>query len=111
MCLAARWQWYGDFQDSCYRRFAIGAAAGAIGIGVGRSSGEVLQSDPELQKVGFAKRGQEAVAMVRPLRPEVITMDIQMPGMDGFATTKEIMIQQPTLIVVISSATRYAEVE
>jgi two-component system chemotaxis response regulator CheB len=53
--------------------------------------------------VGEAVDGAEGVRLTAELRPDVVTMDILMPGLDGFAATKEIMIATPTPIVVVSS--------
>ncbi len=63
----------------------------------------ILESDPTLKVVGLARNGLEAVALAGQLRPDVITMDIRMPGMDGFVATKRIMHQVPTPIVVVSN--------
>ncbi|HEX6588643.1 MAG TPA: chemotaxis-specific protein-glutamate methyltransferase CheB [Longimicrobiales bacterium] len=63
-----------------------------------------LESDPALRIVGHARDGFEAVRRAAELRPDVITMDIHMPGLDGVAATKEIMIETPTPIVIVSSA-------
>ena len=63
----------------------------------------ILQSDPDLQVVGMANDGEEAVRLAARLRPDVITMDIHMPRMDGFQATREIMRQTPTPIVVVSA--------
>jgi two-component system chemotaxis response regulator CheB len=70
-----------------------------------------LASDPEIQIVGEAKDGVEAVLMTQQLRPHLVTMDIHMPNMDGYAATKEIMITAPTPIVVITGSTQTTEVE
>ncbi|MEO1429446.1 MAG: response regulator transcription factor [Cyanobacteria bacterium J06632_19] len=50
----------------------------------------LLELEPDLEIVGEAKNGQEAVAMVEKLQPDVVLMDIRMPLMDGVAATKEI---------------------
>jgi two-component system chemotaxis response regulator CheB len=65
---------------------------------------QILQSDPAFRVVGVARDGQEAVALANQLRPDVITMDIRMPRMDGFQATKRIMQQVPTPIVVVSAS-------
>src|SRR4051794_30900087 len=72
---------------------------------------EILRSDPEIQVVGHAKDGIEGVEQTQKLRPQVVTMDIRMPGMDGFAATKEIMITAPTPIVVVTASLESREVE
>jgi two-component system chemotaxis response regulator CheB len=71
----------------------------------------ILAADPDVQVIGFADNGRDAVEMARKLHPDVITMDLNMPVMDGFQATKEIMIETPTPIVVVSATSRAAEVE
>lgn len=65
----------------------------------------VLRSDPDIQVVGEARDGAEAVALTRKLRPDVVTMDVLMPRVDGFEATRQIMIEMPTPIVVVTGHT------
>lgn len=64
----------------------------------------VLDADPDLRVVGEAAGGAEAVALVCRLRPSVVVMDINMPGVDGFEATRRIMAQQPTPIVIVTAS-------
>lgn len=66
----------------------------------------IVSVDPQLEVVGEAKDGREAVAMALSLKPDVITMDINMPHVDGLQATEQIMSQNPRPIVVVSSETR-----
>jgi two-component system chemotaxis response regulator CheB len=65
---------------------------------------EILSGDPEFTVVGLAENGARAVELARELRPDLITMDVLMPVLDGLEATKEIMVQTPTPILVVSSA-------
>jgi two-component system, chemotaxis family, protein-glutamate methylesterase/glutaminase len=68
---------------------------------------QVLDADPELEVVGVAANGREALEAVRRTKPHVITMDIHMPHVDGFEATRNIMEACPTPIVIVSgSSTR-----
>jgi two-component system chemotaxis response regulator CheB len=66
----------------------------------------IFNSDPQLQVAGHAKDGREAVALAESLKPDVITMDINMPHMDGLQATAQIMTTNPRPIVIVSSESR-----
>jgi two-component system chemotaxis response regulator CheB len=66
----------------------------------------IFNADPQLQVAGHAKDGREAVALAQSLKPDVITMDINMPHMDGLQATAQIMTTNPRPIVVVSSESR-----
>ena len=66
----------------------------------------ILVSDQQLQVIGHAKDGREAIALAESLKPDVITMDINMPHMDGLQATAQIMTTNPRPIVVVSSESK-----
>src|SRR2546430_7385094 len=63
----------------------------------------MLSAEPDFEVVGEATTGREAIELARALRPSVVTMDIQMPELDGFEATQEILRIHPTPIVIVSS--------
>lgn len=67
---------------------------------------EIINSDPQLEVAGVGRDGREAVALAESLRPDVITMDINMPHVDGLQATELIMSQHPRPIVIVSSESR-----
>jgi len=67
---------------------------------------EIINSDPQLEVAGQARDGREAVALAESLRPDVITMDINMPHVDGLQATDMIMSSHPRPIVIVSSESR-----
>jgi two-component system, chemotaxis family, protein-glutamate methylesterase/glutaminase len=66
----------------------------------------IFNADEHLQVVGKAKDGREAIALSESLKPDVITMDLNMPHLDGLQATAHIMTSNPRPIVVVSSETR-----
>src|SRR5271157_1796055 len=66
----------------------------------------IFNADEQLQVVGHAKDGREAVALAESLKPDVITMDINMPHVDGLQATAQIMTTNPRPIVIVSSESR-----
>ena len=70
---------------------------------------EILAADPDLEVVGEAADGATAIAQCRALRPDVITLDLVLPGVDGLAVTEQIMAHQPTPILVVSAADNRGE--
>lgn len=72
---------------------------------------EILRSDSNVEVVGEAVNGVQAVEMTKRLRPDVVTMDIRMPTMDGFEATRAIMAEVPTPIVIITGSFDAREVE
>ncbi len=72
---------------------------------------EILSSEPDFEVVGEAFNGVDAVSMVQELKPDIVTMDVQMPRMNGYAATREIMTTQPTPIVVVSGSMGQEDVE
>lgn len=71
-----------------------------------RRVSEILEQDKDIDVIGFAVNGREAVDKARQLRPDVITMDVEMPVLDGISAVKEIMAANPTPILMFSSLTR-----
>jgi two-component system chemotaxis response regulator CheB len=66
----------------------------------------IYNSDEQMQVVGSAKDGREAISMAESLKPDVISMDINMPHVDGLQATAEIMTTNPKPIVIVSSESR-----
>ncbi len=71
----------------------------------------ILTAEGDVHIVGEAHNGRQAVEMAEQLQPDIITMDVQMPEMDGLEATKQIMVRSPRPIIIVSSTARSDEVE
>jgi two-component system chemotaxis response regulator CheB len=77
--------------DSAFMRFSIA---------------QRLNEDPDIQVVGSASNGREALRLIPQLQPDVITLDVEMPHLDGLSTLREIMRDFPRPVIMFSSLTR-----
>jgi two-component system chemotaxis response regulator CheB len=71
---------------------------------------EILNGHPEMEVVGKAYDGEEGLKLVAQLKPDLVTLDIEMPRMDGFTFLRIVMSKMPTPVIVISSHSRKQEV-
>jgi two-component system chemotaxis response regulator CheB len=67
--------------------------------------GRLLSESPGLEVVGSAANGEEGLALARELRPDVITLDVEMPVLDGLGMLKRLMLETPTRVIMLSSLT------
>lgn len=65
----------------------------------------MLSSDSEIQIVGKARDGIEAIELVEKLKPDIVTMDVEMPRMDGITALRHIMEKNPVPVIMVSSLT------
>ena len=70
-----------------------------------RSLTKMIESDPDLRVVDTARDGEDAVEKARLLKPDLITMDVEMPKMDGIEALRKIMATCPTTVLMVSSLT------
>lgn len=82
--------------DSAYMRYSIS---------------QYLSECPELQVVGTARDGKEALELIPKFDPDVVTLDVEMPHLDGLSTLRQIMQRFPRPVVMLSSMTREGAVE
>lgn len=68
-----------------------------------------MLANSDFEIVGYAKSGEEAITMYEELLPDVVTMDIIMPGLDGLETAKQILTRWPEAKIVIVSSLAYDE--
>ena len=67
---------------------------------------DLLNADPDIEVIGSAKSGAEALTAVPKLKPNVITLDLAMPGDDGLTTLERLMAERPTPILILSAHTK-----
>ncbi|HOV98540.1 MAG TPA: chemotaxis response regulator protein-glutamate methylesterase [Bacteroidota bacterium] len=70
-----------------------------------KSLSMMLESDPEIKVIGTARDGREAIEKIRQLKPDIVTLDIEMPVMDGLTALKTIMKEMPLPVLMVSSLT------
>src|SRR5262249_54223022 len=71
----------------------------------------LIERDPAIRVVGAARDGREAITLVEELRPDIVTMDVRMPVMDGLATTEHLMAYCPTPILVLTASLARHEID
>lgn len=72
---------------------------------MGNALSSMLSSDPEIKIVGTARDGLEAIEKVGTLQPDIVTMDVEMPRMDGIAALRHLMEHNPVPVIMVSSLT------
>jgi len=71
---------------------------------------DLLGSDPEISVIGHARNGEQALQMIKNFKPDVITMDIEMPVLNGLQTLEVIMKENPRPVIMLSSLTEEGSV-
>ncbi|MCX7680732.1 MAG: chemotaxis response regulator protein-glutamate methylesterase [Anaerolineae bacterium] len=64
-----------------------------------------LETDPEIVVVGTARDGLDALRQIKALKPDVVTLDVEMPGMDGLSALRRVMAECPTRVIMLSALT------
>ncbi|SFC07587.1 two-component system, chemotaxis family, response regulator CheB [Bacillus sp. OV322] len=67
---------------------------------------EFLNEDSRIEIIGIARNGKDAIRKIKQYHPDVVTMDIEMPVMDGLCALKQIMAECPVPVIMLSSSTR-----
>jgi two-component system, chemotaxis family, protein-glutamate methylesterase/glutaminase len=75
-----------------------------------REIGELLSGAPDIHIVGTASDGEEGLKKATQLQPDVITLDLEMPRLDGYAFLRLVMASAPTAVIVISSYSHHSDV-
>ena len=96
------------------KRSESGESAGRVRVLVADDSaymriviGRLLTSDPDIEVVGTAQNGAEAVRLAQELQPDLVTLDIEMPVLDGTQALRRIMAESPRPVVMVSTLTRH----
>ena len=76
-----------------------------------RMLGDIVNSDPECELAGTARNGEEGLRMAQTLRPDVVTLDVEMPDMDGMAVLRKIMGEHPLPVIMVTGLAEYKGVE
>jgi two-component system chemotaxis response regulator CheB len=71
----------------------------------------LLKDEPDIEVVGRASDGVEAVSLAKALRPDVVTMDVMMPRLDGLGATAAIMAEAPARVLIVSSITESQQMD
>src|ERR1051325_7918418 len=71
-----------------------------------RVIGEAISSQPDMQLLGTARNGLDALLKVEQLQPDVVTLDVEMPEMDGLTALRHLMARYPRPVVMLSSRTQ-----
>ena len=72
---------------------------------------KMLESSPEIEVVGTASDGNQALALIPQVEPQVICTDLQMPNMDGFELIKQVMAKYPLPVLVLSNAVQKDDID
>jgi two-component system chemotaxis response regulator CheB len=67
---------------------------------------DMIESDQQMEVVGVARNGEDAIAKIKLLKPDVVTLDIEMPKMDGLTALRTIMAEMPLPVIMLSSLTK-----
>lgn len=71
---------------------------------------DILETDADIEVIGSAKNGKDALEKIKQLKPDVITLDVDMPIMDGLSAVRHIMIHEPVPIVMLSSLFEHGDI-
>ena len=67
---------------------------------------DILRTDPRIEVAGTARDGKDALAQIKVIKPDIVTMDVEMPNMDGLKALEEIMKTNPIPVIMVSTMTQ-----